>query len=285
MKKYSFIFSVHTPVIIVLSLISSWVSLHFHFEFFVDFLIVSVIIAFPISFTIREAFRRREKALEYISLFKASLQSLFYCFESSDLDESKKMEIRNILASTSSGLISYLSGKGENFSSVRDISDRIHVFIRENEDNLKKGFSLKILLFMFRVNESLTFLIATKRHHTPWAIRVIILLGVYLFVIFYPASLLSRTGFQVALWYVFVMTCFKGLIFICLYNVQNYLVDPFDQQGADGVKVEDFEFTGMTRSLPRSVEFESVLMEANIHESPNAMQAASAITNIEEDSK
>jgi hypothetical protein len=251
MKKFNFILSIHTPIIICLSLISSYISLYYHIVLYIDFIIVSVIIAFPISFTMREAFRRREKALEYISLFKASLQSLFYCFESSDLDKNKKSEIRTILANTSHELISYLSDKGGDFKSVQEVASHTYLFIQENEEALKRSFSVKILLFTFRINESLTFLMATKRHQTPWAIRLIILLGVYLFVALYPASLLSRTGFQVTVWYVFVMTCFKGLIFICLYNIQNHLVDPFNQAGADGVKLEDFEF----KELPYSPQF------------------------------
>jgi hypothetical protein len=245
MKKYYFIFSVHTLIITCLSFISSYISLHFHFELFVDFLVVGVIIAFPISFTMREAFRRREKSLEYISLFKASLRSIYYCFESSGLDGAKKLEIRNILAGVSSELIQYLSDRSGDFLSVQAVSDRIYSFIQNNEENLKKSLSVKILLFMFRINESLLFLLAVKRHPTPWAIRLIILLGVYLFAIFYPASLLSRTGFQVTLWYVFVMTSVKAFIFICLYNVQNYLVDPFNQYGDDGVKLNDFQFTSL----------------------------------------
>jgi len=248
MKKFNFILSIHTPVIICLSLISSYISMYFHFVLYIDFIIVSVIIAFPISFVMREAFRRREKALEYISLFKASLQSLFYCFESSDLDKNKKSEIRDILANTSHQLIGYLSDKWEDFRSVHEFANRIYLFIQENEKELKRSFSVKVLLFMFRVNESLTFLMATKRHPTPWAIRMIIVLGAYLFVVFYPASLLSKTGFQVSVWYVFIMTSFKGIIFICLYNIQNYLVDPFNQTGADGVKLEEFDFTGMPYS-------------------------------------
>ncbi len=285
MKKYSFIFSIHTPVIMLLSLISSWAALYFHFKFYVDFLVIGVIVSFPISFTMREAFRRREKALEYISLFKASLQSLYYCFENSDLDGSKKTAINNILASTSSQLINYLSGKGGDFESVRNIADRIHVFIQENEKDLKKGFSVKMLLFMFRINESLTFLIATKRHPTPWAIRLIILLGVYLFVIFYPASLLSRTGFQVDLWYVFVMTCFKGFIFMCLYNVQDHLVDPFNQYGADGVKLDDFEFTELARLPESTSEFESILMEENKLVHPVILETIETVTPSDEQPK
>ena len=245
MKKYNFIFSVHTPIITVISFLSSYISLHFHLELFIDFLIVGVIIAFPISFTMREAFRRREKALEYLSLFKASLQSVFYCFENSDLDGDRKSEIRSIITNTSAELIRYLSDKGGNISSIQEASARIYSFIRDNGENLKKSFSVKILLFMFRTNESIAFLSATKRHPTPWAIRSIILLAVYSFAIFYPASLLSRTGFQVALWYVFMMTFVKAFIFICIYNVQNFLVDPFNQHGADGVKLDDFQFTGL----------------------------------------
>jgi hypothetical protein len=282
MKKFNFIFSIHTPVIICLSLISSYISLYFHLVLYIDFIIVSVIIAFPISFTMREAFRRREKALEYISLFKASLQSLFYCFESSDLDKNKKSEIRNILANTSTELIRYLSDKGGNHKSVQEVSNRAYLFIQENEENLKKSFSVKILLFMFRINESLTFLMATKRHQTPWAIRLIILLGVYLFVVFYPASLLSRTGFQVSLGYVFVMTCFKGIIFICLYNIQNFLVDPFNQTGADGVKLEDFEFTGLPYLPQISVNFENAIMEESISEAPPLVQTNETIARSDE---
>jgi hypothetical protein len=285
MKKFNFILSIHTPIIILLSFISAYVSLYFHFVLYIDFIIVSVIIAFPISFVMREAFRRREKALEYISLFKASLQSLFYCFESNGLDKNKKSEIRDILANTSHELIGYLSDKREDFRSVHEFANRAYLFIQENEKELKRSFSVKVLLFMFRINESLTFLIATKRHPTPWAIRMIILLGAYLFVVFYPASLLSKTGFQVTVWYVFIMTAFKGIIFICLYNIQNYLVDPFNQDGDDGVKLEDFEFSGLPYSVPASVQFENAIMDDRTEESSVVPQTIESVVKAEEEIK
>lgn len=246
MKKFNFIFSLHTLGIGCVALLSSYVTLHYQISMYIDFLIVGVIIAFPISFTMREAFRRREKALEYMSLFKASLQSIHYCFECSDLEQDKKTEIKNILVATSSQMIQYLAGRAGDFESSQQLSSRIFSFIRDNDKDLKKSFTVKVLLFLARTNESIAFLSAAKRHHTPWAVRLIILAGVYLFVIFYPASLLSNSGFQVSWWYVFSMTFFKGLIFICLYNIQDFLVEPFNQQGADGVKLEDFAFTGLS---------------------------------------
>jgi hypothetical protein len=101
LKKYRFLFSVHTLFIACISLISSFLSIQFEFALFADFLVVGIILAFPISFSMREAFRRRERAIAYLSLFKGSLQSVFYCFENSKMDQEKKMQIKNILANIS----------------------------------------------------------------------------------------------------------------------------------------------------------------------------------------
>ena len=150
MKKYRFLFSIHTLIIAVISLISSYISIQFEFALFADFLIVGVILAFPISFAMREAFRRRERAIGYLSLFKASLQSVFFCFENSKLDQEKKKEIKNILLNISTGLFQYLAGKPENKPNIDQHTQRFFSFIGENEENLKSSFSVKIMLFFFQ---------------------------------------------------------------------------------------------------------------------------------------
>ena len=73
LKKYRFLFSIHTFIIACISLISSFISIQYEISLFADFLIVGVILAFPISFSMRESFRRRERAIAYLSLFKGSL--------------------------------------------------------------------------------------------------------------------------------------------------------------------------------------------------------------------
>ena len=190
----------------------------------------------------REAFRRRERAIAYLSLFKGSLQSVFYCFENSKLDQEKKMQIKNILSNISTGLMQYLRGKREDKCTVGQYSEQFFLFIRENEGNLKSSFSVKVMLFFFRVNESIEFLLATKRHQTPLGIRLIVLFSIYLFAVLYPASLLHRLGFQVTIWYVFAITFFKAFLFVCLYNIQCSLEDPFKEDGVDNIRLRDFEF-------------------------------------------
>ena len=97
-------------------------------------------------------------------------------------------------------------------------------------------------MFIFRTNESIEFLLATRRHKTPWGPRAVVLFAIYGFTVFYPASLLHDIGFNVQLWYVFIMTFFKTFLLITLYNVEALLEDPFNQKGTDGIRIYDFAF-------------------------------------------
>ena len=248
MKKFMFIFNAQTIIFVCLSLASSFISLYFQFKMYLDYLIVGVIIAFPLTFSMREAFKRRERAVQYLCLFKASLQSVYYCSENSKLDSEKKLELRNILTKTSYELIKYLANPAASFLTVQNCSVSFFEFIQTNKESMKNNFLIKILLFFSKVNESVEFLSATKRHQTPHAVRLIVLFGMYLFVIFYPASLLNQIGFDVTYWYVFVMTVTKALLLICLYNVQSLLEDPFNQNSPDAIRLNDFQFSGLPLS-------------------------------------
>ncbi|HRI19807.1 MAG TPA: hypothetical protein PLA68_02585 [Panacibacter sp.] len=244
MKKYLFLFNTQTLSVVCVTLISSYLSLQFHFSMYIDFVILGLVIAFPLTLTIKEAFRRRERAIQSLSGLKASLMTLFYSFENRNLDSEKKAEFKNILLNLSGSLTQYLAHKKNETLIVQRSSESIVRFIRTNNETLKKPFSLKLLFYLQRVNEDIEFLSATKNHRTPKGIRAIILFAIYAFVIFYPASLLKETGFNVPLWYVFAMSVFKSIVLISLYNAQVLLEDPFNQESPEGIRLNDFQFTG-----------------------------------------
>jgi hypothetical protein len=250
MKKYRFIFNKQTLLVLMLSLFCSFICLRYQIGLGIDFIFLGLFIAFPLTFNLREAFRRRERAIQYLSTFSASLQSSYYHFQNSKQDADKKLEFKTILLNTSGMLTKYLSNKTADASAVQTASDAVFIFIRANRGDLKGGFSEKIASFQYRINESIHFLLATKRHHTPWAVRAIVLFAVYAFVIFYPASLLNETGFDVPLWYVFAMTAFKGFILISLCNVQTLLEDPFNEESPDAVRLNDFELAQLINNYP-----------------------------------
>lgn len=244
MKKYLSIFNIHTLIVIVLSLLSSYVCLYFHFKLYIDFLILSFVIVFPLTFSMRVAFRRRERALEYLSQFKSSLQSIVYVFgHSKKVEAERKQEFKNIAANISDELIDYLAKRKDEANAVQKASHSIYVFVQTNRGNIKGSLASKVLLNIHRLNDSIEFLLATRRHTIPWGPKFLVLFAIYTFVIFYPASLLNETGFNEPLWYVFVMTGFKALLLIFFYNIQNMLQDPFDQNSPDGIRVNDFRFT------------------------------------------
>lgn len=256
MKRYLSIFNFQTVVILGLSLLSSYVSLMYQLSIYVDFLILNFIMIFPLTFSLSMAFRRRERALQYLSLFKASLQSVFYSLEASKLDKEKKKEFRSIVENISATLLKYLKGKSIDSTQVQEAAHSIFNFMQANKESIKRTFSVKIYLFFFRMNESIEFLLATHRHRTPWGPRAIVLFAIYIFVIFYPAALLHDAAGS-TFWYMATMTASKGFILISFFNVQHLLENPFDQTGPDDIRMDDFKFlagVAMAEELMTAVE-------------------------------
>jgi hypothetical protein len=112
-----------------------------------------------------------------------------------------------------------------------------------NKKVLKGSLPDKISFFLFRVNDSIEFLLATKRHRTPRGLNLVVKVAIYLFVLLYPASLLHETGPDETLGYLFVSSVVKSVFLISLVNVQEMLEDPFNQMGSDDIRMDDFAFT------------------------------------------
>ena len=267
MKKYLSIFNFQTVVIIGLSLLSSYICIRYQLSVYVDFLILNFIIIFPLTFSLSMAFRRRERALQYLSLFKASLQSVFYSLEASKLDKDKKNEFRHMAENISATLLKHLTGRSIDAGEVQGASHSIFNFMQANREGLKRTLIVKVSLFLFRMNESIEFLLATHRHRTPWGPRVIVLFAIYIFVIFYPAALLHDAGAGSTFWYLSAMTASKGLILISFFNVQHLLENPFDQTGPDDIRLDDFKFLAgisMAEALTTAVEITHEDQDAEI---------------------
>lgn len=240
MKKYLSIFNWNTVLALAVSLLSCFIALRFHWSMYIDFLILGIVVVFPLTFSLRMAFRRRENALQYLSLFKASLQSLVYAFETSKLKDDRKNELKYIIKNISDELMEYLAGNKTDASVVQHAFHSIYTFAERNREKIGGTFSLKIFLFITRVNESIEFLLATRRHNIPWGPKAIVLFAIYMFAVFYPAGLLDKIGFEQSFWYVFAMTGTKVFLLISFYNIQYMLEDPFNQNSPDGIRINDF---------------------------------------------
>ncbi|PWT97436.1 MAG: hypothetical protein C5B52_13815 [Bacteroidetes bacterium] len=249
MKKYLSIFNYHTILILALSFLSVYICIRYDLSIYVDFLILGIIIVFPLTFSMRVAFRRRERALQYLSLYKASLQSILYVLNSTKLDDAKKEKIKSIARKTTDELCEYLMRNADDAGAIERSSHEIYTFIRSNKDAVKSRVSLKLLLFLTKMNESIEFLLATRRHSVPWGPSALVLLAIYTFTIFYPASLIHKTGLTKEFWYIFTMTAGKAIFLITFYNIQHQMRDPFNQKSPDGIRVNDFRLADLPEPI------------------------------------
>ena len=98
MKRYLSIINHRTLITLILSIIIPFLAFEFEVFYHIDLTLISLAIIFPLVFAIRGAFKRREKSLQFLSLFRSSLKTLFYFFNcNSKLTDSKKEEINLIL--------------------------------------------------------------------------------------------------------------------------------------------------------------------------------------------
>ena len=81
MTRYLQIINIRTFTVLIICLTTSFCVIQYQIKYNFDLTIISIAIIFPLVFTIRAAFRRREKALDHLSRFKASLLIVHRCFE------------------------------------------------------------------------------------------------------------------------------------------------------------------------------------------------------------
>src|SRR6185436_20892163 len=134
--------------------------------------VISIALIFPLVFTIRAAFRRREKALEHLSSFKASLMIVHYCFQrSKKLDDAKRASIKSTLVQISECLIANLSKQSTDQATLRGHLDTTFQFIQEHKEEISTSEAMKIFRFMKDVHTTVENLLAIDSHRTPISLR------------------------------------------------------------------------------------------------------------------
>ena len=150
MNKYLSILNARTALALGISVLVSYVTLAFKFNYNYDLSLISIAIIFPLVFTIRSAFRRREKALEFLSRFKAGLITVSNSFErNEDIDDVHKLEIQNTIKTINSSMIDYLGPRVCTREKLHEEINKVFLFLKE--------------LVRLRVAEGA--LVAHRRHH------------------------------------------------------------------------------------------------------------------------
>ncbi len=217
-----------------------------NFQYNFDLTMISIAIIFPLVFTIRGAFKRREKAIEHLAKFKSGLITVDACLQSqSKISEEDKINLKITIHNISKYLLEYLGPEPTSLETVRKEASKISDYIRERSVSMKFNASLKIQGFMKDVLLGIENVAAIKEHRTPTSIRAYCLIFIYLYPIIYVPSAYFRLldgGSQSDPWILYTLALISSFILISLFNVQEQLENPFDQDGIDDVKLDMFDF-------------------------------------------
>ncbi len=242
MTRYFQIINIRTFAVLIICLVTSFCVLHWQIQYNFDLTIISIAIIFPLVFTIRAAFRRREKALDHLSRFKAALLIVHGCFERcKKLPDEKKLIIKEKLLAISDSMIEYLSAGKNNQVALRANLRFIFEFVQSNKEEVSSSEAFKILRFMKDVHTSVENTVAIFTHNTPVSLRAYCQIFIYVFPFIYAPALLHRLDEGSPDWVVYALSLVTGFILISLYNVQDQMENPFDQRGLDDIKVKDFK--------------------------------------------
>ena len=226
----------------MISVVATYLSIHYDLGYNVDLTLLSIAIIFPLVFNIRGAFKRREKALEHLSQFRTSLVTILHYIQMSNnlpLEEKSKLELA--IHHISDEVISFLKKGGTDSSNVDEGFKELHNTILEFNEFMPGKIKDRIFRFMNNMQEAFENVYAINSHRTPQALKAYCLVFIYIFPIIYAPNIVYNIGVEDVWWIEYSVVVITEFILISLYNIQDQMEYPFDEYGLDDIKLENFK--------------------------------------------
>jgi predicted membrane chloride channel (bestrophin family) len=220
----------------------------FQFNVDVDFFIFSIAIVFPLVFSITSAYQRRQESIIEFTNFRnkiIDITNLMYAVNGFK-KENYNMIFTNLLG-IQNQFLNYLikDSNVEEFKLIRQKRKDIFKNIIEfknlfNEREKDSIISVKNEMFL-----SMEKLNGLKLHNTPISLRKYCLIFIYISPFLFNTKLISENQFNIFIGIdIPVSVLFSMLIsfiLMALYNIQDYIENPFDQKGLDDLKINELK--------------------------------------------
>ena len=176
-----------------------------------------------------------------MSLFRASLKTVINILNSSiKVPQEEKDQASEILHAVNENLFNHLKTKEENFISFDRKVEEFYTFIETKSAIIGNGTREKSLRFFKDTIESADNLIAIHSHRTPVSLKAYCLIFIYIFPIIYTPTIINKIGYDNPSWLTFFIVILSEFILISLYNIQDQMEYPFDDEGLDDIKFNIF---------------------------------------------
>ena len=78
-------------------------------------------------------------------------------------------------------------------------------------------------------------------HRTPISLKAYCKIFIYIFPLIYTPTIINKIGFDGPEWITYFVVIVSEFILISLYNIQDQMEYPFDNDGLDDIKLDNFK--------------------------------------------
>jgi len=241
MSRYLAIINFRTFITLLISVAVPMLAYRLDVVYNIDLTLISIAIIFPLVFTIRGAFRRREKALQFLSGYRAALQTVsnLLLFNLKG-HEDKIKEAQKLTLAVEEELFSYLRAEDNSAETLDENIQALYDFLNNNPEIIQKSSRPRIARFINEVSKNVDNLIGIHNHRTPISLKAYCLIFIYIFPLIYTPSIINKIGFDNPEWLTYFIVILSEFILISLYNIQDQMEYPFDDNGLDDIKLNLF---------------------------------------------
>jgi predicted membrane chloride channel (bestrophin family) len=157
------------------------------------------------------------------------------------MSDELKSESERKIQELNDALFKHLNTKSEDTQGFDKKLNAIFDFIKTNRESISGGTREKLFRFLRDVVESSDNLIAIHSHRTPISLKAYCLIFIYIFPVVYTPTIINKIGLENPTWLTFFIVVLSEFILISLYNIQDQMEYPFDDEGLDDIKFKLFK--------------------------------------------
>lgn len=244
LRDYGQVVDLHTLVVMVLALFSTYLSRLFDFETDLPADLISVAVIFPLVFSINSAYRRREDALQAFASFKVNAVAIYYAHRDwppmnreAILQHGRGLVeqlLREVVVHFKTAEFAKPGAPQRVYAVFSDLSLSFEKMRESGVPPNEIGGANQILRAMMNEFERMTNI---AHYRTPVALRaysrlflnvIPVLFGPHFANIAYPDY--PFLGYLVAMLY--------AVVLVSLDNIQDNLENPFDGTGDDDLRLD-----------------------------------------------
>ena len=241
------VFDIKMGVLIIETILIYFLYNHYQLDIQLDLTIMSVAIVFPLVFSITSAYQRRQDSIKEFAIFRnkiIDLSNIFYAVNESTKTHYDKLFYS--LLDLQDVFVDYLKAySSENsYDEVRKKRREIFLLIDSHKslyNEREKDSLIRVKNELFQSAERLR---GIKIHPTPISLRKYCLIFIFLSPLLFNTQLVAQklsTEYNTEIIITLLMSIIVSFVLIALYNVQDYIENPFDQKGLDDLKLSKMD--------------------------------------------